>query len=130
VGRIIKFEESRRRFLTKALSISAISSSFTHLKSCSLSPSSLDLSRSIYKLGGQVHINGQLATLKFHINPGDSIITGKKSHIIFAFSGESFILQSNSTIKLGDPEPLALALPVSISYGAKYSQSLRQGSRY
>jgi hypothetical protein len=101
VSRITQIEESRRRFLVKALNIGAISSSFSLLNACSQSPSSLELSGSIFKLGGQVHINGQLATLESRIIPGDSIITGEKSYIIFVVSGESFILLSKSTMKLG-----------------------------
>jgi len=78
------------------------------LQACSQSPVSkgkgMGLTRSIYKLAGDVSISGIPATLETNIVPGDSIITGEKSYIIFVVAGESFILRSKSTMKLGKHE--------------------------
>jgi hypothetical protein len=102
VSRIAQIEETRRKFLISALNISALTSSFALINACSQTPRKMNFSRSIYKLGGKVLINGQLATLETRIIPGDSIITGEKSYIIFIVTGESFILRSHSNMKLGE----------------------------
>jgi len=106
VSRITQIEESRRGFLIKALNIGIYSSGFSLLQACGQTPISRDmgLTRSIYKLGGEVTVSGKPATLETIIIPGDSIITGDKSFIIFVVGGESFILRSNSTMKLGEHE--------------------------
>lgn len=106
LSRITQIEETRRRFLIMALNIGIYSSGFAMLQACSQSPitQGKGISRSIYKLAGEVSINGLPATLETNIIPGDSIITGEKSYIIFVVASESFILRSHSTMKLGRHE--------------------------
>ncbi len=56
--------------------------------------------RSIYKLKGEVLVNGQRANKKTRIYAGDTVRTGSKSRIVFAVGGDSFILRSESELEI------------------------------
>jgi len=64
-------------------------------------PGKLSSDRSIYRLSGQVSVNGSPATLKTRIGPNDTIETGKRSEIIFVNGLSAFILRDSSRMSLG-----------------------------
>ena len=64
-------------------------------------PRRLPEGRSIYKLKGQVTVDGQLATLETPIGPNSLIRTGANSRVIFAVANDAFLLRSNSELKMG-----------------------------
>ena len=60
----------------------------------------LDDEQSIYKLKGEVLVNGERADKNTRIYAGDSVRTGRKSRIVFAVGGDSFILRSESELEI------------------------------
>jgi len=57
--------------------------------------------RSIYKLKGQVSVDGKPATIDTIISANALIKTGRSSRIIFVVGNDAFILRSNSELQLG-----------------------------
>ncbi len=57
--------------------------------------------RSIYKLKGQVTVDGIPADLQTQIGPNALIKTGPNSRVIFAVGNDAFLLRSNSELKMG-----------------------------
>ena len=66
-------------------------------------PSSLLQGRSIYKLRGEVTVNGVVADIDTPITASDTIKTSDNSYIIFVVAKDAFILRSNSELTL-EPE--------------------------
>jgi hypothetical protein len=64
-------------------------------------PGKLPADRSIFRLTGQVSVNGSPATLKSRIGPGDTIETGKRSELVFVNGMSAFILRESSRMSLG-----------------------------
>lgn len=73
-----------------ALALPAYGAQFSRL------PVQLPPGQFIYRLFGDVRINGIAVTLKTRIARGDLITTGDKSFVIFVFEADAFILRSNS----------------------------------
>jgi len=63
-------------------------------------PSRLPAGQSIYRLYGNVTVNGKEANMKTAIGPNDTIETGKNSEIVFVVGGNSMILRSESKITM------------------------------
>ena len=64
-------------------------------------PQKLPPDRSIYRLSGQVSVNGTPATLKTRIGPNDTIETGKNSELVFVNGLSAFMLRESSRMSLG-----------------------------
>jgi len=64
-------------------------------------PEKLPPDRSIYRLSGQVTVNGTPATLKTRIGRNDTIETGKASEVVFVSGVSAFILRESSRMSLG-----------------------------
>ena len=64
-------------------------------------PGKLPADRSVYRLSGQVSVNGSPASLKTRIDINDTIETGKKSEIVFVNGLSAFILRESSRMSLG-----------------------------
>ena len=64
-------------------------------------PGKLPADRSVYRLSGQVSVNGSPATLKTRIGPNDTVETGKRSEIVFVNGLSAFILRESSRMSLG-----------------------------
>ncbi len=99
-------DESRRDFLVDALSLSLFAgvNGFGLLQpSYALSslPDRLPKGQSVYKIEGDVMVNGELADLKTRIGANAVVTTGPNSEIIFVVSSEAFILRDNSELTLG-----------------------------
>lgn len=96
-------EESRRQFLLYLLSIGA----FAAVPGCSTSrspsaPKQMPANRSIYRLKGDVRVNGQPADLETLVSPGDTVETLKESYVIFVVNKDAFIVRSNSRMEIAE----------------------------
>jgi len=95
-------DESRRQLLIQALAAGFFSAGFPVVNSYAASifskkPTKLPPGQSIYRIAGQVTVNGKDATLETIVKPGDTIQTSKDGEIIFVVNGNnSMILGSNS----------------------------------
>lgn len=101
------FEESRRQFLLQLLATGAFTSMSSNLLMTrnvwaenNELPAQLESGRSIFRLKGDVTINGVPATLNSIITANDKIETGDRSFIIFVVGQDAFTLRSNSVLKL------------------------------
>lgn len=93
---IPQVDESRRRLVIGMLAGGVLIGS-----GCASRIVQLPANRSIYQLLGDVSINGVSATSETTINPGDQVITGERSYVIFVVGQESYILRSNSDMTVG-----------------------------
>lgn len=67
----------------------------------SSSSKKLDDDKSIYKMKGEVLVNGRRADKNTRIYAGDSVRTGSKSRVVFAVGGDSFLMRSESELEIG-----------------------------
>ncbi len=104
-------DDPLRRILIQALSAGFFGSGLTSAGAFADSlfgsrPAKLPPNQSIYRLNGEVTVNGKLATLSTPINAGDTIQTGKGSEIIFVVNGNnSMILRDNSNLVMEARKP-------------------------
>ena len=96
-------DDPRRRLLVRLLAAGAFSVPFGRVLADVLGekPGKLPPGRSIYRLEGQVSVNGTPATLQTRIGPSDTIETGRKSEVVFASGASAFILRESSHLRLG-----------------------------
>ncbi len=99
-------QDPRRKFLVKALSLGWFAAgmpAFWSRQAFALGDISKKMppGRSIYKLKGQVSVDGQPATLDTVIGANALIKTGRSSRIIFVVGNDAFILRDNSELQLG-----------------------------
>jgi hypothetical protein len=116
-----EYDESRRRFLLFLLSTGAIAT----LPGCAAPgemPSELPAGKSIFKLMGDVRVNGVAATPATLIEPGDTVETGPESFVIFVVQKDSFILRANSKMTL--PSRAVAAGVVSTAYTLERGKAL------
>lgn len=96
MSRISETDESRRRLLLAMLGLGTVASLPGYAAQYSRLPAKLPQGQFIYRLFGDVQINGIAVTLKTQIKAGDTITTGDRSFVIFVFAEDAFILRSNS----------------------------------
>ena len=101
-----KYEDPRRKFLVDALSIglfTGVSLTGVWQQSYAMGAlkSKLPPGRSIYKLSGDVRIDGQAANIDSVIGANSLIQTGRKGKIIFVVGTDAFVMRRNSTLQLG-----------------------------
>lgn len=100
--RLDEVEDPRRRLLIQALAAGLFSAGLPGANALAAGifgskPTRLPAGQSIYRISGQVTVNGQEATLETRINPGDTVQTAKGSEIIFVVNGgHSMILRDGS----------------------------------
>ena len=97
-------DDPRRRLLVKLLSAGALST-LTSLRGLAAdilgdTPGKLPPGRSIYRLSGQVTVNGAQAMLNTRIGPTDTIATGKGSEVVFAVADNAYLLRESSNLNL------------------------------
>lgn len=94
-----KIDDPRRRLLIQALTFAVISA-VTPLRAGAQAfgsrPTKLPEGQSIFRLSGTVTVNGEAATLKTPIRPGDTVVTGENSEVVFVVGGHSMIIRENS----------------------------------
>lgn len=97
-------EDPRRRILVKLLTASTLSTlpmSRVLAQVLGETPAKLPPDRSIFRVSGQVSVNGAPANLKTKIAGTDTIETGRKSEIVFVNGSSAFILRESSKMQLG-----------------------------
>jgi hypothetical protein len=104
-------EDPRREFLLRALSLGVFAGGAASLwPSSSIAlgdiPAKLPPGRSIYKLQGQVTVDGQAATLDTPIAANSLVRTGRSSRVIFVVGSDAFILRSDSELQIGGDNAL------------------------
>jgi hypothetical protein len=128
-GREEEYEHPRREFLVRALALGLLTAGGAVLgTSCAPAsrPRKLAAGRSIYRLRGDVRVNGQPADLDTEIRPTDRIDTGSASELIFVVGRDAFILRENSELYL-DAAPIALASAAGddVGFGQRVAAGLR-----
>jgi len=98
-------EDPRRRILINGLSAGLFSLMLpTRVAQAdavySEQPSQLPQGQSVYRVRGDVLVNGQAVTLDTHIGPNDRVQTGKDAELIFVVGGHSMLVRDNSDISL------------------------------
>jgi len=112
-------DDPRRRLLIKALAAGLFSAGVPMGNAMAESifgrpPSKLPNNQSIYRLSGEVKVNGATASLNTRIGPKDTVETGKNSEIVFVVGGNSMILRSDSHVTMeGNEEKESGSLIIS-----------------
>lgn len=104
-------DDPRRDFLVKALGMGLFGggwalSAMQPVLALGDIPEKLPPGRSIYKLQGEVSVDGKTADLKTQILANSTVTTGRSGQVIFAVGSDAFILRSNSELKLGGENSL------------------------
>jgi len=96
-------DEKRREYLVRLLTMSALSATpmgVLHAAWWGSTPEKLPDDKSIFSLEGDVRVNDKPANLETRIAGGDTVSTRADSEIVFAVGSDSFILRSNSEMKI------------------------------
>ncbi len=106
----------RREFLLTALSLGLfaganLASLFQAGHARGDIPDKLPPGRSIYKLRGEVTVDGGPANINTLIAPGSVVRTGRKGMIIFVVGKDAFILRSNSQLEIENGDGVVFAEP-------------------
>ncbi len=97
-------DDPRRRLLVKLLGAGVLSNLSVHRVLADVlgeKPAKLPPDRSIYRLSGDVKVNGAPATLKTRISGNDTVETGRGSEVVFVSGVSAFILRESSRMSLG-----------------------------
>lgn len=101
-----KIDDPRRRLLIEALALGLIGTgipfkrSWAQQQAFSDKPLQLPPGQSIYRISGSATVNGNPATLKTSVHPGDTVETGRDSEIVFVVNGHSMLLRADSRLTL------------------------------
>ena len=98
-------EDPRRLWLIKALAAGAFAAGFPAGNAWGQNifgsrPAKLPPNQSIYRLSGDVTVNGAQANLGTRIGPSDSVKTGKDSEVIFVVGANAMILRSEGLLEM------------------------------
>jgi hypothetical protein len=63
-------------------------------------PKVLEPGKSIYDMRGNVTVSGKPANENTVISGSDVVVTGRRSHVVFAVGKDAFVLRSNSQLEL------------------------------
>ncbi len=101
-------EDPRRRLLIKALAAGifsgAVSSRDLSAQVLGGRPAPLPQGKSIYRIEGQVLVNGQPATLETQIVASSTVQTGKNSEVIYAVGETAYLQRSETQVTLETKE--------------------------
>jgi hypothetical protein len=98
-------EDPRRRWLIQALAMGAFSGAGLEALGQVLgsAPSKLPAGKSVYRVNGQVLINGQNANTESKVGAGSTIQTGRNGEIVYAVGESAFILRADSQVVIETP---------------------------
>ncbi len=97
-------DERRREFLLRALAAGWLvggGSGPALAGALGEVPARLPADRSIFRLSGEVWVNGQPADTTTRIGVEDQVRTGRNSHLVAVVGADAFILRGNSELQLG-----------------------------
>src|SRR5215471_19124677 len=101
-------EDPRRRLLVKALAAGVFSSAVgirgTSAQPLGARPEPLPKGKSIYRIEGQVLVNGQPATPDTQIVASSTIETGKNSETIYVVGESAYLQRSESQVTVETKE--------------------------
>ena len=101
-----KVEDPRRRILVESLAAGFVAaaapvhSAYAAWNPFGKKPEKLPPERSIYRIVGNVTVNGTAATMETIIFPGDIVVTGPSSEIVFVVGGHAMILRSDTRLEI------------------------------
>jgi hypothetical protein len=130
-----EYEDPRRDFLVKALTMGAFAAGggwgwAGRAEAMGSQPKQLPPGRSIYRMRGEVLINGVPAEKGQLIRPNDDIETGSDSEVIFVVGKDAFIMREGGRLELSsDPVALASAAGLSGIRLAEAESSILSGLR-
>jgi hypothetical protein len=97
-------EDPRRRLLVKALAAGLFSSAFGSREAIAQAlgrrPEPLPPGKSIYRIEGQVLVDGQPATLDTHVGASSTVQTGKDGEVVYAVGETAHLQRSESEVTL------------------------------
>jgi len=97
-------DDPRRRLLVQALAAGFFGGTAASTEALAqllgTAPSKLPPGRSIYRLSGNVMVDGQPATLETKVGGRSTIETGKASEVVYAVGQSAFILRGESRVIL------------------------------
>lgn len=110
-------DDPQRRLLIKALAAGLFSAGVPMDYALAESifgrpPSKLPTGQSIYRILGNVKVNGAPATLDSKIGPEDVVETGKDSEVVFVVGGNSMILRSDSHLTMAGRKDADTSNPI------------------
>lgn len=100
-----ELEDPRRRLLLQALAGGLLGWGLApqELRAGGLlgnMPGKLPAGQSLYRMSGQVTVNGATAGMATRIAPGDTVKTGRNSEAIFVVGGQAVLLRADSELTL------------------------------
>lgn len=100
-------EDPRRRMLIQLLAAGAITGASAEAMAQLFGgrPTKLAAGRSIYRLDGQVTVDGKPATVDTNIGGRATIETGRNAEVVYAVGESAFILRGNSKVTLETAQP-------------------------
>ena len=128
MARTREIDDPQRRLLIHALSLGLLGTGLIAPEAAAQlfgnRPGKLPEGRSIYRLQGEVTVNGVAATAQTKIAPGDTVKTGNAGECIFVVAGHSMIMRENSTLTVeGAPTESLLVRGIRMLNGALLSVS-------
>jgi len=105
-------EDPRRRMLIQLLAAGALTGASASALAQLFGgrPTKLAAGRSIYRLDGQVTVDGRPATVDTKIGGRATIETGRNAEVVYAVGESAFIMRGNSKVTLETAQPDSLAL--------------------
>lgn len=99
------YEDPRREFLVRALTMGFFAAGGSALAGCASDvlghrPEKLPPGQSIYRMRGDVRVNGVKPTSDTPIGPAESIETGSNSELVFVVGKDAFMMRENSRLEL------------------------------
>ncbi len=126
------YEDPRRDFLVKALTLGLLVGGGLggagRAQAMGDRPKQLPPGRSIYRLRGDVRINGVAADKNQVMRPDDDIETGSDGEAIFVVGQDAFIMRENGRLELSS-DPVALASASLAAYCNDGESPLLSGLR-
>ncbi len=121
-----ELDDPRRRILIQALSLGwlGLPAGVASAQTYGRTPGKLPPGQAIYRVGGDVTVNGKPCDLKTVIHPGDTVKTGKGGEIIFVVGAQAMILRGASELVIErPPDPSVLDRALRMVSGALLSVS-------
>jgi hypothetical protein len=105
-------EDPRRRMLIQLLAAGALTGASASALAQLFGgrPTKLAAGRSIYRLDGQVSVDGKPATVNTNIGGRATIETGRNAEVVYAVGESAFIMRGNSKVVLETAQPDSVAL--------------------
>ncbi len=80
-------------------------------------PAKLPAGKSVYRISGEVQINGQRGTLESKIGGGSTIQTGRDSELVYVVGESAYIARPNTEIVIETPKDSALVTGLRLLTG-------------